>query len=404
MARQLSHDREQFAEMAEMLSDWLTEQRHQPGSVVVEKITPATYGVSNETFLLEVREIDERGDESVTKQVLRMTPSTRGVLEPYDISRQFRVMRALRGSRVLVPEMLELDESGDVLGRPCFTMQYLDGTTLQPPNYVLDVDDDAKRRMSISALEMMTNVHQVDWKARGLDFLTDEGDWVDAEIARWETRHVNLGMDWPPLDELLAWLKANRPVSTIRTLVHGDVKLSNYMWQGEDIVALLDWEMAGIGDPLMDLAYYLAMPTVNPQGSYLFAEGLSRDETIARYEELTGFPVTNLGWYEALNFYKLAVILAICLDMFAEGQTDDLRYFAAGSSAGRMIALGAAAAGYSTNDVIDVPMPEMVRLVSASAAALEHVVLPVLTGDSETTQVKAAIQALAVVLDQVRAS
>lgn len=299
-------------------------------------------GFSNETVIIDVAWTDDGCEQNETF-VLRTSPLPgRGLLAPYNVARQFRIMRCLDGTGVPVPKTLWLEESPEVLGRPFFIMAKVPGYSFDaapaPPPFDR-LDADAQRALVRRAVEAYAAIANVDWHACGIDFLGNGGDSLTLEIERWVSYGRQFGMqDILGFQVVLEWLRANKPSPSDRiALVHGDAKWGNIMWDERgEVVAVNDWELTSIGDPLMDLGYLLRVLFVGIEDrSTILEHTLTRDEVVAVYAENTDLKIENLEWYEVLSCFKLAAIVCRMQQMFDTGETDELR-FAAGSSAARM--------------------------------------------------------------------
>lgn len=192
-------------------------------------------------------------------------------------------------------------------------------------------------------------------------------------------------------ERVAEWLIENAPVPLDRTSVlHGDFKLGNLMWQphpqAPEVVGLMDWEMGGVGDPRMDLAYYL-MVTYEVMADCALARGISRDEAINLYEASTGQTVEGLRWFEVLVAFKLAVIYRIMYARFAEGSTGDLRFFVIGQGTPEMLGLAIAKAGITDTaaDRADFE-PAQERVADACASVLREQVIPEIDDDGVRLQ------------------
>src|SRR5205823_11588486 len=181
-------------------------------------------------------------------------------------------------------------------------------------------------------------IHEVPWQACGLEGYGKPTGYLERQLRRftglWEhnqTREV------PELDEATAWLQAHRPESPAATIVHGDYRLGNTMFAHgapAQLIAIFDWEMATVGDPLADVGYMTATwsePNGSERKETTFdrltttqAEGfMQRDELVARYEERTGRSMSDLRWYQALAMWKAAVFMEGNYKRSLAGTTDD---------------------------------------------------------------------------------
>ena len=267
-------------------------------------------GHSNVTYLVE---------REGTRLVLRRPPRPPLPPSAHDVLREARLLRALEPAGARVPHVVATCEDESLLGVPFYVMAYLDGkvvTERLPP--ALDAPAE-RRRVGLELVDALAEIHAVDWVACGLgDFGRPDG-YLARQVGRfaglWEH---NATRDLPAVDELADWLERNRPDSPAATVVHGEYRLGNVMLARDAparIVAVMDWELATIGDPLADLGYLVA--TYAEAGSAGTPLELSpvtrlpdfptRSELVARYEETTGRAVEWLAWYETLALWKAAV-------------------------------------------------------------------------------------------------
>jgi aminoglycoside phosphotransferase (APT) family kinase protein len=284
----------------ERLAAYLAAQLPAAERVVVANPQAMPAGASNETVGFELK-VTVEGREWSLPMVLR-PQREEGILAPYDVGRQYRVMRALAATDVPVPPVAWLEPTGDVLGVPFYVMARVRGETLPLFWY-------GRSARLPAAAEALARVHAVDWKRAGLAFLA-EGEPVDpleAELGPWRARAERLRIARAPLLIALGeWLRENQPADARIALLHGDPNPGNYLFAGERVVAVLDWELAALGDPRSDLGFYAALQTVfggmgGPQGETLLSEA---------YEAVTGRRLTCLAYYEALGLYRMAVVMA----------------------------------------------------------------------------------------------
>jgi aminoglycoside phosphotransferase (APT) family kinase protein len=292
-------------------------------SVTIDDFEGVPTGHSAETLKLALTWHD--GGVHHRDVVVRVRPQPPGLLEPYDLRRQFDLLEALESTPVRSPTALWYEGSGDVLGRECFVMECSEGTVYErtiPPELT---DDPARvRRMSEALVDELVAIHAVD--VATVAFLGDGADSVARELAHWtaEMRRVQRG-PLPALELLLAELERRRPSpSAAITLLHGDAKPGNYAFVGDRLTATFDWEMAALGDPMMDVAY--AQVTWQLRGMFTsLAASLTTDELVARYVDATGRDPRDLEWHRALQGFKLGVIMLLGSMLFDAGHTDDPR-------------------------------------------------------------------------------
>ena len=290
------------------------------------RATPIGDGASNLTYLVE------RGGARV---VLRRPPPPPLPPSAHDVIREARIKLGLAPAGVRVPRVLAVCEDDSILGVPFYLMEELEGTVLSGENLppALDTTEE-RRRIGEELLDGLVELHAVDWEAAGLAIGKPTG-YLERQLRRWTglwevnaTRELNLCVE---LGERLA---ATMPESPPSTVVHGDYRLGNVMIGNRaptQLVGILDWEMATIGDPLADLGYLVASwsePGADPHPLLLTSvterPGFpTRADLIARYAEQTGRDVTRLDWYQAFALWKAAVFCEAIYKRFLRGERAD---------------------------------------------------------------------------------
>ena len=271
-------------------------------AVEIEQGGAMPAGASNDTVGIDLAvTCDER--RMTVPLVLR--PQRRdGILAPYDVSRQFRVMRALQRTAVPVPATAWYEPDTAVLGVPFFVMSRVAGVT--PPLFW----HGGMTNELLAIGEALAAIHAVDIEAAGLDFLMPcpgPASSIESELAAWRERHRRNGLDGHPIsDALYHWLVKNEPADARFALLHGDPNPGNYLLREKSVVGVLDWELAAIGDPRSDLGFYAALMTI-------FAGAASEDGRSVlsdAYATVTGEELTSLAYYEAAGLYRMAVVIA----------------------------------------------------------------------------------------------
>jgi len=295
------------------------------GSLEVERIGE---GHSNVTFLV-------RRDD--TRVVLRRPPRPPLPPSAHDVLREARLLRALEDTPVRVPRVLAVGDDESVLGVPFYVMEEMHGTVITseiPPE--LDRPEQ-RRRIGEELIDALVEVHSVDWRGCGLEGYGKPTGYLERQVRRftglWEHNRTR---ELPVVEELAEWLGRNMPVSPASTIVHGDYRLGNAMVTEEAparLVAIFDWELSTIGDPLADIGYLtVTWVQADDPDDTSFArlsaatrrEGFpSREELIARYEERSGRSMSALNWYQALAMWKAAVFMEGNYKRFKAGSTDD---------------------------------------------------------------------------------
>jgi aminoglycoside phosphotransferase (APT) family kinase protein len=296
----------------------------------VVRLERSTEGFSQETFSFDVETTTERRGFVLKREPLA------GLLEPYDLEPEFRVLHALSSDPLPSPPTPWLERDPHVLGRSFYVMERLPGDVPLPapgPDGAGPFDDAERAALAPEVVASLARLHTIDWRAAGLDFLGDPGRGrasAARELERWEARIAASGMPVdPPLAEALAWLRSHVPSTDAITLVHGDYRLGNFLVTrrpGEArLTGVLDWEMVHLGDPLEDVAW-----CISPlwRGGTSFASGLlDPDDFVARWEEATGHASdpARLHFYGVLAIVKMAAIMLTGLRAFRDGRTRDLR-------------------------------------------------------------------------------
>ena len=296
---------------------------------------PTLGGLSNDTFLVEA----DWGD-GARGLVLRLAPGGRPLFPDQDLTRQVAVMRALHdGSEVPVPEVLWEEPDAEVLGRPFYVMARVEGR-IPPDNpghhfegWVKELKPQQQRGLYDKSIDMMALINRVDVERAGLGFL-DRPEHGDGPIAQ-EIGYWRRYLDWaadgeelPFVEGPFAWCVEHRPESNDRSLVWGDARLGNLVYD-DDLapVCVLDWEMAVLGPAELDLGWYLFLDRT----ALMFTDPLpgfpEREGTIARYGSRLGRGVRDVDWYEAWGGVRAACIqVRLGLILYEMGVYPDLAY------------------------------------------------------------------------------
>ena len=295
------------------------------GHVEVERIGE---GHSNVTFLV-CREN--------ARVVLRRPPRPPLPPSAHDVLREARLLDALRPTAVRVPAVLATCDDESVLGVPFYVMEEVHGSVITADMPAAIDNPDERRRLSFELVDRLVEIHEVDWRACGLEGYGKPTGYLERQVRRfsglWEyskTRELAV------VEEVRDWLAANLPESPPSTIVHGDYRMGNVMVADNAparLVAIFDWELSTIGDPLADLGYFTitwAQPG-DPEdlgfGNLNVAtrrDGfVTREDLIARYEEQSGRSMSALNWYQALAMWKAAVFMEGNFKRFSMGASDD---------------------------------------------------------------------------------
>jgi len=275
-------------------------------------ITKFPGGQSNPTYRLQAASGD---------YVLRRKPFGELLKSAHAVDREFRVMRALAGSDVPVPQVLHLCEDDEVIGSMFFVMRFVASRHFWDPA-LPELDNAGRTAIYNEMNRVLAALHLVDVEAAGLADFGPSGNYFQRQVGRWTKQYrASETETLDAMDQLIDWLPANMPREDGRSsLIHGDYRLDNILFATDRniAVAVLDWELSTIGHPLADLAYFcmqLRMPTdavVKGLGQVDRASlGIpSEREFVAKYCETTGFDgVSNWSFYLAFCFFRLAAIL-----------------------------------------------------------------------------------------------
>ncbi len=312
------------------LQDYLTSEL--PGFELPLVVEQFPKGHSNLTYLLRA------GDRQL---VLRRPPFGAKIKTAHDMGREYRILSALDSiyPKAPTPWLYCIEES--VIGAPFYVMDRVPGVILRgnqlPPG--LELGPDAMRRLSTALIDGLAELHSVDVAAADLaDFGKPQG-YVERQVTGWTKRYFNAQTDdIPEVEAAARWLAENLPADNPGALIHGDYKYDNLVLDPQvltRIVAVLDWEMATVGDPLMDLGttlgYWVEESDPDaikmlPLGPTLLPGNLTRMELVRRYEAQTGRSVDNVLFYYVYALLKIAVIAQQIYKRFKEGHTQDPRF------------------------------------------------------------------------------
>jgi len=304
------------------LQKWLQGKMPQAKELTISPLKRSSAGFANETFFFDMSW--EEGAKSKTeKLVLRWQPKDSPVFLDYDLAMQFHVIEQLQQSEIPVAKTHWLEMDASILDSPFYVMGYIPGkAACEVPPYhsaglCVEITPEQRTKMWWNCLEMMAKIHKLNWEKFDFSCMGIPGGGTDAL-----DRHLDYYeryLDWvrkepqPILDKALEWLKEKRFAPKRVTLCWGDCRLPNLLYDDNlNVVAVFDWEMASICDPVSDLAWLFFLDWQLSEGYGIpRLEGFpNREETIERYEKLTGWKVENLLYFEVLAAFKFGVIFA----------------------------------------------------------------------------------------------
>jgi aminoglycoside phosphotransferase (APT) family kinase protein len=291
-------------------------------------------GQSNPTYLLTAPS---------GRYVLRRKPPGKLLPSAHAVDREYRVMAALAGSGVPVPKVYGLCLDDSVIGTAFFVMDFVAGRVLW--DQTLPGMAPAERAAIFDAMnDVIAKLHRVDYAAAGLGDFGKAGGYVARQIARWTKQYrASETESIPAMERLIEWLPAHLPQAETTSLVHGDYRLDNLIFHPREprILAVLDWELATLGDPLADIAYHVMYWRLEPglfrglAGVDLAALGIpSEADYVAAYCRRLGRPpIGDWGFYIAYNMFRLAAILQGIMGRVRDGTAASAQAADAGARA-----------------------------------------------------------------------
>jgi aminoglycoside phosphotransferase (APT) family kinase protein len=312
---------------AAALGGYLTERLGWRGPITVEQFPG---GHSNLTYLVR------HGAEAY---VLRRPPFGTQVKTAHDMGREHRVLSRLAPVYPQAPRPILYCEDAAVIGAPFYLMERRRGVILRKDLPAgLTVDPPAARRLCELLVDALVELHAIDYAAAGLDDLGRPAGYVERQVRGWTERYQGAATDdIPAVTEVAAWLAAHRPADGAPALIHNDFKFDNLLLtpQLDRITGVLDWEMATIGDPRMDLGTSLSywVEADDPPAMHLLRFGLTtlpgmmtRREVAARYAERSGRDLGDAVFYYAYGLFKTSVVAQQIYVRYAKGLTKDPRF------------------------------------------------------------------------------
>ncbi len=299
------------------------------GPLTVEQF-PA--GFSNLTYLLRT---------SNCELVLRRPPVGAKIKTAHDMSREYRILSHVHPVYHKVPQPLFFCSDESVIGAPFYVMERVRGIILRAhPPKGLELSPETMRRLSETFVENLVEIHQVDYQVAGLGDLGQPSGYVSRQVEGWTKRYYNARTDdVQPIESLASWLSEHTPSDSSRSaLIHNDYKYDNVVLASEDlskIIAVFDWEMATIGDPLMDLGTALGywVDADDSEEWQRFGFGLTklpgslkRSEVLELYARQSGSDISDTVFYYTYGLFKIAVIVQQIYFRYRQGITHDRRF------------------------------------------------------------------------------
>lgn len=300
-------------------------------------VAPQSSGFSNDTLLFDL-EYTRAGRAVREPLVVRIEPTGFQVFPEYDLGLQFRTMQRLAGTAIPVPapRWIETADRG-VLGGAFYVMAQVSGRV--PPDnppyhaagWLTEATPAERAAVWWAGIETLAAIHQLDWRALGFADLARPAlgatplDWQLAYYDRY-LAWAGRGLAQPTIEAARDWLRAHQPAAEPTVLCWGDARIGNIIFAGTRPAAVLDWEMVTLGSPEMDLAWSIFLDRHHSEGiGTARLEGFpSHEDSVARYEALTGHRVRHLHYYQVLAGYRFAIIMCrIAQQMVTYGAMDD---------------------------------------------------------------------------------
>lgn len=313
------------------LNDYLSSQ-----NIDIEPITEAAQfpgGYSNLTYFLKSKN---------KEYVLRRPPfGAKEIKGGHDMSREYKILSALKKNGFeKVPQPIFFSDEESILGCPFYIMERVQGIILRA-NHAKKISENIQstdlRKLSEELCDNLVDLHKIDIEKTGLIQIGKPEGYVQRQVEGWHKRYLaSQTDDLKAMNELADWLKANVPKENPPTLLHNDYKYDNVVLNPAnfaEIIAILDWEMATVGDPLMDVGTCLSYWAEANDGDFeksfnlTWLEGnLTRQEFANRYAEKSGRDVSNLLYYYVFGLFKNSVVIQQIYSRYKKGLTKDERF------------------------------------------------------------------------------
>jgi len=289
-------------------------------------------GFSNLTYLIKIGE---------REMILRRPPFGKKAKTAHDMSREYKILKALKPVFKYCPEPLIYSEDESIIGSSFYIMERIKGIILRKDIPAgMSLSSKEARTLSENSISVLHKLHSVDYVKAGLSDFGKPAGYVKRQVDGWSSRYRDAKTpDAPDFEKVMEWLSLKTPgESPIVGIIHNDFKFDNIvlsLTDSTDIIGILDWEMATLGDPLMDLgsglAYWIEkddppfMQAVRQMPTHLDGM-LTRKEQVEFYGSLAGIKIDNFDFYYCFGLFRLAVIAQQIYYRFYHGQTKDQRF------------------------------------------------------------------------------
>lgn len=299
------------------LATWLVRALGADGGVELGELRgPGATGFSNETLIVDAN-WTSAGQPHEQTFVVRVAPTGYTLFPDPAFDTQYRVLRALRPTSIPVPNVRWYESDASVLGAPFFVMDEVAGRV--PPDnppyhmagWLFDVSPAHRAKLWWGAIDAMADLHRLDRRGLGLDFLTGG---LDEGLAYYESFLASVEKDEPvpTARRALDWLRSHLPGEEPLVVTWGDARIGNVIYDDDaNVLAVLDWEMVGLGAPAQDVAWALFLDRHHSEGCDVpRLEGFpSTAETIAHYEQRSGITLQSMDFYEVYSAFRFCVIM-----------------------------------------------------------------------------------------------
>ena len=307
------------------------QENHLIGSIESELfVKQFTHGYSNLTYLLSIE----------NKEYVLRKPPIGAIKRGHDMSREFKVQSAVKKEFSKVPKMFAYTDDAAVLGSEFYIMEKVEGIILnfkEAKKRAIPAND--YKTIANAWLDTFTELHQLDYDAIGLTNLGKPEGYVERQVTNWGKQYLKAATkDVPSAEKVMQWMQENQPKNYQHCLIHNDYKYDNVVFKDnswKEITAVLDWEMATLGDPLMDLGTSLGYWTLASDHDFvkqgipsptIFEGNPMRSEIVASYAKKSGRDIHNMVFYYVFGLFKIAVIAQQIYYRYSKGLTSDPRF------------------------------------------------------------------------------
>ena len=307
------------------------QENHLIGSIESELfVKQFTHGYSNLTYLLSIE----------NKEYVLRKPPIGAIKRGHDMSREFKVQSAVKKEFSKVPKMFAYTDDAAVLGSEFYIMEKVEGIILNfKEAKKRDISANDYKTIANAWLDTFTELHQLDYDAIGLTNLGKPEGYVERQVTNWGKQYLKAATkDVPSAEKVMQWMQENQPKNYQHCLIHNDYKYDNVVFKDNswnEITAVLDWEMATLGDPLMDLGTSLGYWTLASDHDFvkqgipsptIFEGNPMRSEIVASYAKKSGRDIHNMVFYYVFGLFKIAVIAQQIYYRYSKGLTSDPRF------------------------------------------------------------------------------